>query len=112
MHKIRVAVLRGGPSIISHHLPEHYHPVDIFIDKNGVWHQNGVPVIPSDTLKHVDAVFIDTHHKYGKIGAVQRILETFGIPYTGSDSLGSALGMNKVSAKKIFKSHAVKSPYH
>ncbi|MFB8025996.1 MULTISPECIES: D-alanine--D-alanine ligase [unclassified Streptomyces] len=34
-------------------------------------------------------------------GALQGLLETLGIPYTGSGVLASALGMNKVAAKKI-----------
>jgi D-alanine-D-alanine ligase len=123
MHKIRVAVLRGGPSseyevslktgaTILSHMPGHYHPIDILIDKQGVWHQNGIPVEPHQVLKHVDAVVVAMHGQYGEDGKVQRLLETFGVPFTGSDSLGSALGMNKDISKKIFKQHGIKTPYH
>ncbi|MCR4334868.1 MAG: ATP-grasp domain-containing protein [Patescibacteria group bacterium] len=114
MGKIRIAVLRGGPSgqSILQNLSQNYHAVDILIDKKGVWHHNGTPVLPIDILKHVDAVVVALHGQYEEYGTVQNILETFGIPYTGSDSLGSALGMNKISSKKIFKTHGIKSPYH
>lgn len=106
VHKIKVAVLRGGPSSeydvslktgesVLKHLPSKYEGVDIFISKDGVWHLNGMPKKPVDALKHVDVVFVALHGQFGEDGKVQRILEHIGIPFTGSNSFPSALAMNK-----------------
>lgn len=92
-------------------LPEKYSPVDVFIDKSGVWHIQGIPHEPHQALKKIDVAFNAMHGEYGEDGKVQKILDTFSIPYTGSKTLASALGMNKVLAKKIFKSHNIKTPY-
>lgn len=123
MKKLRVGVMRGGPSSeyevslktgesVLKHLPRHYTGVDIFVDKKGVWHIGGVEVKPKDLLKKVDVVFNALHGEYGEDGKVQRILETFHIPFTGSGSLASALGINKILAQKIFKQHGLKIPHH
>lgn len=123
MHKVKVAVLRGGPSSeydvslktgqsILKSLGEHYDVTDVLIDKQGVWHTRGLAKTPNDVLKHVDVAINAMHGKYGEDGTVQRILETFNMPYTGSDSLGSALGMNKHAAKQVFKSKGIKTPYY
>lgn len=49
----------------------------------------------------VDAVFIAMHGEYGEDGTVQGLLETLGVPYTGSDVLASALGMNKPLSSRL-----------
>ena len=41
-------------------------------------------------------VFIALHGRFGEDGTVQGVLEWFGIPYTGSGVLASALAMDKV----------------
>ena len=123
MNKIRVGVLRGGPSSeyeISlktggnglKRLSEKYSPIDIFIDREGVWHIQGIPHKPHEAFEKVDAVFNGLHGEYGEDGKVQKILDTFSIPYTGSKTLPSAIGMNKALAKNIFKSYGIKTPYY
>lgn len=124
MHKIRVGVLRGGPSseydvslktghtVLNNLSTEKYHPHDIFISKDGVWHLEGLEKTPGEILKKVDVVFNAMHGEYGEDGKVQAILDNFGIPYTGSGSLASALGMNKILAKQIFLSSGIKTPLH
>lgn len=122
MNKIRVGVLRGGPSSeyevslktgasVLKNLPEKYSPIDIFIDKSGVWHIQGIPHEPHNAFKKVDAIFNALHGEYGEDGKVQKILDTFSIPYTGSKTLASAVGMNKALAKNVFKSRGIKTPY-
>ncbi|MFZ3063981.1 MAG: D-alanine--D-alanine ligase [Nitrospirota bacterium] len=61
----------------------------------------------ADGLKQekVEFAFIALHGRYGEDGAVQGMLEIMGIPYTGSGIAASALGMNKIFSKKIFKFH-------
>lgn len=55
-------------------------------------------------LKEFDIIFIGYHGTLGEDGHVQSILELLGIPYTGSSSLSSALGMDKFASRKVFSS--------
>ena len=55
------------------------------------------------TKQKVDRVFIALHGRGGEDGRLQGALEYLGLPYTGSDVLGSALSMDKVRSKQIFK---------
>ncbi|MGM0630565.1 MAG: D-alanine--D-alanine ligase [Pseudomonadota bacterium] len=55
-----------------------------------------------------DRVFIALHGRGGEDGAMQGALQVLGIPYTGSDVLGCALGMDKVRCKQIW--HALGLP--
>lgn len=59
---------------------------------------------------HIDIAFNALHGRYGEDGCVQGLLETLGIPYTGSDVLSSALAMNKVKAKELFRLHNLPTP--
>jgi D-alanine-D-alanine ligase len=125
-HTIRVGVLRGGPSneyevslqsggailqALRDKYEHRYQVHDIFIDRKGQWHMQGLPVLPEDISRRIDVAFNALHGSYGEDGKVQSFLETHGIPYTGSDSLGSAIGMNKILAKKIFNDQGIKTPY-
>lgn len=122
MHRIRVGVLRGGPSneyevslktgaTILNNLPaEKYAPKEIFIDKNGIWHVEGRPVQPSQALTHVDVVINALHGHYGEDGKVQHVLESHGTPFTGSGSFASAIGMNKHMTKDVYKRYNLKTP--
>lgn len=53
---------------------------------------------------NIERVFIALHGRGGEDGTIQGALEFMGIPYTGSNVLGSALGMDKVRCKQLFKS--------
>ena len=53
--------------------------------------------------KKIDRVFIALHGRGGEDGCLQGALEYLGIPYTGSNVLGSSLSMDKVRSKQIFK---------
>jgi D-alanine-D-alanine ligase len=57
-----------------------------------------------------DIVFIALHGKPGEDGTIQGLLETFGIPYTGSGVMASSLAMNKVVSKKIFIASGIPTP--
>ena len=50
-----------------------------------------------------DVVFNALHGKYGEDGCIQGILDIMGIPYTHSGRMASALAMNKVMAKKMYR---------
>lgn len=117
-----VGVLRGGPSrehdvsLLSGHavvanLPrERYTVRDIYIDKQGQWHDRGKVSTPADILRTVDVAVNALHGEYGEDGEVQKILERLGVPYTGSDSLGSYLAMHKVIAKERAREAGIKTP--
>jgi len=51
----------------------------------------------------IDRVFIALHGRGGEDGCLQGALDYLGLPYTGSDVLGSALSMDKVRSKQIYK---------
>jgi D-alanine-D-alanine ligase len=52
----------------------------------------------------IDVAFNALHGRWGEDGCVQGLLEAMGIPYTGSGVLASALGMEKVVSKAMFRS--------
>lgn len=120
--KIRVGVLRGGVgpqynisletgSYVLSHLPrEKYRPVDILIDRDGVWHQNGIAMDPDRLIDHVDMVFIALHGIDGEDGRIQKFLEDRGVPFIGSDSLSSALTGFKHAAKDRLVAIGYKTP--
>jgi D-alanine-D-alanine ligase len=60
----------------------------------------------------IDVAFIAMHGRFGEDGALQRILQEKGIPFTGSGPAASRAAMDKVEAKRLFKSHAVETPPH
>lgn len=123
MSKIRVGVMRGGPGSEYHvslktggnvltALPRSkYEPHDILITSVGEWNIDGVPTHPSKLTQHVDVVFNALHGEFGEDGKVQNILDFFGVPYTGSTVLASAIGMNKDLAKKYFAKEGIKVPH-
>ncbi len=120
--KIRVGVLRGGISpeydvslktgqaVLSHLPKEKYHTVDLLLTKDGVLHANGMFTDIPQISRKVDVVFNALHGEYGEDGKVQRLFEHFSIPFTGSKSLPSAIGMNKVLSKEAFKRAGLRTP--
>jgi D-alanine-D-alanine ligase len=58
----------------------------------------------------IDVAFLALHGRLGEDGCVQGLLEVLGIPYTGSSVLASALAMDKLKAKELFRLHNVPTP--
>jgi len=58
----------------------------------------------------IDFAFIALHGPFGEDGTMQGLLEIFGILYSGSGVLASALAMNKIYSKKIFESENIPTP--
>ena len=122
-YRTRVGVLRGGPSseyevslqtggnvlkALREKFAEKYQVHDILIDKRGNWHIDGMPTIPADLVSRLDVIFNALHGSYGEDGTVQLIFEVHGVPCTGSKSLSSAVGMNKILSRKAFENHGIK----
>lgn len=57
-----------------------------------------------------DVCFVALHGRFGEDGTVQGLLELLGYAYTGSGVLASALGMDKIASKKIFKADGIPTP--
>ena len=57
-----------------------------------------------------DITFMALHGSIGENGKLQATFDVLGIKYTGPNSLGCALSMNKLVAKQIFKMSDVPTP--
>ncbi len=67
--------------------------------------------IPYETLKdRVDLMCLGLHGKYGEDGCLQGLLELLRIPYTGSGVLGSAIGSNKYTARRLLMANGIDVP--
>lgn len=125
---IKVGVVRGGISgeyevslasgaqVLSHlrsdKMNDKYQALDIFIDRDGIWHVNGLPTTIDKIAQKVDVIINALHGDYGEDGKIQQELEQWNIPYTGSGPLASAIGYNKFLAKQEFAKLGIKTPKH
>ena len=57
-----------------------------------------------------DKVFNALHGRFGEDGSIQGLLEHLKMPYTHSGILSSAIAMDKLTSKKIFKEAKISSP--
>jgi D-alanine-D-alanine ligase len=65
---------------------------------------DGIPALLAQVqAKQIDRVFIILHGPGGEDGTLQGALEAYGVPYTGSGVLASALGMDKIRSKQIWQ---------
>jgi D-alanine-D-alanine ligase len=64
----------------------------------------------TDSSEPLDVVLIALHGTWGEDGRIQGLLDTLGIPYTGSGVLASALAMDKVMAKTVLKAAGLDVP--
>lgn len=96
--------LRTGESILSALKERGHDAVPVYVDRD---------VDLALRQQRIDVAFIALHGRYGEDGCIQGLLETLGIRYTGSDVLASALAMDKVKAKELFRLHNLPTPaYH
>ncbi len=58
----------------------------------------------------VDVVFPVLHGTYGEDGSLQGFLEMAGLPYVGCGVLSSALAMDKIMCKRIFREQGFPTP--
>lgn len=59
---------------------------------------------------NIDAAFLALHGRLGEDGCIQGLLEVLGVPYTGSSVMASALAMDKLKSKELFRLHNVPTP--
>ncbi len=60
--------------------------------------------------RRFDRCFIVLHGRGGEDGTIQGFLDTLGIPYTGSGVFGSAVAMDKLATKRIWRSLELPTP--
>nr|WP_241021738.1 D-alanine--D-alanine ligase [Burkholderia sp. Ac-20353] len=68
-------------------------------------------ILPAGDLADVDVVFLALHGGVGEDGTIQAMLDWAGVAYTGSGHLGSALAMDKDTAKKLFVAAGIRTPH-
>lgn len=109
----RVAVLLGGMSA------EREVSLNTGAAVSGALRGLGYQVVEIDAQRdlpqrlvaeRIDVAFIALHGRYGEDGALQGLLESMFIPYTGSGVLASAAAMDKVFAKRIFSAQGIPTP--
>lgn len=107
MGKLRVALLSGGRSaereVSVNSAKQVYQALDK--EKYDIRRYD-----PRDDLaklladaREIDVALIILHGRLGEDGTIQGMLELLDIPYHGSGVLGSALGMNKIIAKRLYE---------
>lgn len=78
------------------------------VDANAV---DGIPNLLRELQdKQFDRVFNILHGGDGENGVLQGLLQTLGVPYTGSGVLGSALSMDKIRTKQVWLSLGLSTP--
>ncbi len=58
----------------------------------------------------VDVIFPVIHGRYGEDGTLQGLLELANVPYVGAGVLASAVGMDKIIQKQLFKQAGLRGP--
>jgi D-alanine-D-alanine ligase len=67
--------------------------------------------ISVEELKHsIDFAFLCLHGPYGEDGRIQGVFEFYGIPYSGSGILPSAIGIDKSVQKELMVNKGFNSP--
>lgn len=135
MKKIKVALIFGGKSgehevsIISARSvykainKKQYEVIPIALSQKGDWikPKNSAKYLSSDKIPDVkkneitnveilnkyDIAFPVLHGTYGEDGTIQGLFEILNIPFVGSGVLGSALAMDKIVSKKIFRENNI-----
>ncbi len=111
----RVAVLMGGTSSEREVSLDSGRNCLEALQRRGVdaYAVDGVPALIGEIqAKRCERVFniLHGHHGGGEDGVLQGLLDAFGVPYTGSDVLGSALSMDKIRTKQVWLSLGLPTP--
>lgn len=100
----REVSLRTGEGVARALESRGHHVVPLAWDRGGP----GIDALLRES--RVDVVFLALHGRGGEDGCIQGMLELLGVPYTGSGVLASALAMDKLKAKELFRLHNVPTP--
>lgn len=109
----KIGVLAGGPSSEREISLKSGEAVYKALRKSGL---NSIFIDVHDRIEEdikkagVDIVFIALHGGFGEDGTVQKLLEGFGIPYTGSGPEASRLALDKLASRMIFRNVGIDVP--
>ena len=92
----REVSLRSGEAVVTALRARGHAGVPIYVDRD---------IDVALRQERIDVAFLALHGRGGEDGCIQGLLESLGIPYTGSGVLASALAMNKGKAKEIGRAH-------
>jgi D-alanine-D-alanine ligase len=111
----RVAVLMGGTSSEREvSLDSGRNVLEALLARGVDAHAvDGIPALAVALMqRQFDRVFNILHGNNGggEDGVLQGLLEALGVPYTGSDVLGSALSMDKIRTKQVWLSLGLPTP--
>lgn len=99
--------IRSGADIISHiqeKLSDKYKVLDILIDKEGVWHLNGVPISPDDLISKIDLAWNLSTSNFAKT------LEDLSIPHASQSAFSFALENSEELLREHMKKVGVDMP--
>ncbi len=118
----RNLILLDWPYIYKGTIRDFYHPVDqlpdsphefqIYVESLGPLDEAqrdaliqsvGRRISPAELPQLIDLAFLALHGNYGEDGQIQGLLESLGIPYTGSGIRACAIGMDKAYQKKLME---------
>jgi D-alanine-D-alanine ligase len=63
--------------------------------------------VPAELRQGLDVAVIMLHGPYGEDGTIQGLFELADVPYVGAGVLASAVGMDKVTMKAVFRAHGL-----
>ena len=111
---MRIAVLAGGPSLEREVSLRSGHRVQAALSSRGhdatVLDPAEAPLAEAVADGGFDACYIALHGKAGEDGAVQRMLELLGVPYTGTGPFACQLAFDKTLAKEALDASGVTTP--
>jgi len=107
-HEVSLAT---GKNVIDNLDKTKYAPVAVKLSKTRStgsgqavqWFVNGRLTDMPKALKSCDLIFNALHGTFGEDGRVQALMEYYGARYTGSGVTASALSMDKLRSREIFK---------
>ena len=99
-HEVSLAT---GDNVVANLDKAKYKPVIIKLSKNNKWFVNGRLTDMAKAFKSCDLIFNALHGTFGEDGRVQALMEYYGARYTGSGITASALAMDKLRSREIFK---------
>lgn len=109
---MKVTVLRGGPSAEREVSLVSGAAVAAGLREMGhdVFESDVSPADLSGLDRPADVVFPVLHGAFGESGELQEILESRGLPFVGSGSKASRLGINKVTTKQAWEAAGLPTP--
>ncbi|MFT4674903.1 MAG: D-alanine-D-alanine ligase, partial [Reinekea sp.] len=99
----REVALLGGRTVINALLAAGYEVVELDLVDRSL-------LLPWLAEHKPDVVFPVLHGRMGEDGVLQGLLEWLGLPFVGSGVMGSAIAMDKLRSKMIFKANGVPTP--